>query len=65
MNAILTTPLTPEMDIAPIPLGTHSLIIPFSDKAFNAGIMTGTSIPISYEIIRDIIEAFLFLEKIL
>ena len=58
LSAILTTPLTPGMDNAPTPPGTHPLIIPAIDEAFNAGMMTGTGIPTSYELIGDIIEAF-------
>ena len=58
LNAILTTPLPLGVDSAPIPPGTHPLIMPAIDEAFDAGIMTGTGIPTSYEIIRDIIEAF-------
>ena len=58
LNSLLITPLNPGIDSAPIPSGTHPLIMPFIDKAFDAGMMTGTGIPTPYEIIGDIIEAF-------
>ena len=57
LNAILTTLLTSGKDSAPIPPNTHPLIVPAIDEAFDAGMMTGTGIPTSYEIIGDILEA--------
>ena len=58
LNAILTTPLSLGLDSAPISPNTHPLIMPAIDEAFDAGMMTGTGIPTSYEIIGDILEAF-------
>ena len=46
------------MDSASIPPGTNPLIMVFIDVAFDAGMMTRTGVPTSYEIIGDIIEAF-------
>lgn len=46
------------VDNAPIPVNTNPLIIPAINEAFDAGLLTGTSVPTVYEIISNIIEAF-------
>ena len=56
LSNLLTNPILPEHDTAPIPVGTHFDIHTPIHEAFNAGLLSGTRAPTTYTVIA-ILEA--------